>query len=116
MSRLPLIGVTDCSRQIGLHAYHITRDKYVRAAATVAKGLPSILASLAELLDPTDIIDGLDGILFTGSSSTVEPFHYSGPTSAPGTAHDPARDATTLSLIRAGKRAVQRDADASNNA
>ncbi|RON03802.1 glutamine amidotransferase [Pseudomonas brassicacearum] len=116
MSRLPLIGVTDCSRQIGLHAYHITSDKYVRAAATAAKGLPSMLASRVELLDPTDIIDGLDGILFTGSSSTVEPFHYSGPASAPETAHDPARDATILSLIRAGKRAVQRDADASNNA
>lgn len=116
MSRLPLIGVTNCSRQIGLHAYHITRDKYVRAAATAAKGLPSILASLAELLDPTDIIDGLDGILFTGSPSTVEPFHYSGPASVPGTAHDPARDATALPLIRASQQATQRDADASNNA
>ncbi|APC17022.1 glutamine amidotransferase [Pseudomonas frederiksbergensis] len=116
MSRLPLIGITDCSRQIGLHAYHITGDKCVHAVATAAKGLPLILPSLAERLGPTDIIDGLDGILFTGSPSTVEPFHYSGPACAPGTAHDPARDATTLSLIRAGKRAAQRDADASNNA
>ena len=116
MSRLPLIGVAVCSRQIGLHAYHITGDKYVRAVATAAKGLPLILPSLAEWLDPTDIIDGLDGILFTGSPSTVEPFHYSGPASAPGTAHDPARDAITLPLIRVGKRAIQRDADASNNA
>jgi gamma-glutamyl-gamma-aminobutyrate hydrolase PuuD len=116
MSRLPLIGVTDCSRQIGLHAYHITGDKYVRAVATAAKGLPSILPSLAELLDPTDIIDGLDGILFTGSPSTVEPFHYSGPASASGTADDPARDATTFPLIRTSQQATQRDADASNNA
>lgn len=116
MSRLPLIGVTDCSRQIGLHAYHFTGDKSVRAVATAAKGLPLILPSLAELPGPTDIVDGLDGILFTGTPFTVEPFHYSGPASAPGTAHDPARDATTLSLIRASKRAAQREADASNNA
>ncbi|RON08267.1 glutamine amidotransferase [Pseudomonas brassicacearum] len=116
MSRLPLIGVTDRSRQIGLHAYHITGDKYAHAVAIAAKGLPLMLASQAELLDPTDIIDGLDGILFTGSPSTVEPFHYSGPASAPGTAHDPARDATTLPLIHASQQATQRDADASNNA
>jgi len=101
MSRLPLIGVTACSKQIGLHAYHISGDKYVRAVAVAAQGLPLILPSLAELLDPTDILDGLDGILFTGSPSNVEPFHYSGPASAPGTAHDPARDRTTLPLIRA---------------
>ncbi|VVO29444.1 gamma-glutamyl-gamma-aminobutyrate hydrolase family protein [Pseudomonas fluorescens] len=105
MSRLPLIGVTACSRQIGLHAYHISGDKYVRAVASAAKGLPVILPSLADLLDPSDILDGLDGILFTGSPSNIEPFHYSGPASAPGTAHDSARDATTLPLIRAAVEA-----------
>ncbi|MGZ7456002.1 gamma-glutamyl-gamma-aminobutyrate hydrolase family protein [Pseudomonas sp. Ma2-10] len=105
MSRLPLIGVTACSKQIGLHAYHISGDKYVRAVASAAKGLPVILPSLADLLAPSDILDGLDGILFTGSPSNIEPFHYSGPTSAPGTAHDSARDATTLPLIRAAVEA-----------
>jgi putative glutamine amidotransferase len=38
--------------------------------------------------------------MFTGSYSNVEPYHYSGPPSDPGTLHDPARDATTLPLIR----------------
>lgn len=101
MSRLPLIGITTCSRQIGLHAYHTTGDKYARAVATAAKGLPVLIASLADLFSPSDILDALDGILFTGSPSNVEPFHYQGPASAPGTAHDPARDAITLPLIRA---------------
>ena len=105
MARLPLIGVTACSKQIGLHAYHISGDKYVRAVASAAKGLPVILPSLADLLAPSDILDGLDGILFTGSPSNIEPFHYSGPASAPGTAHDSARDATTLPLIRAAVEA-----------
>jgi putative glutamine amidotransferase len=105
MSRLPLIGVTACSKQIGLHAYHISGDKYVRAVASAAKGLPVILPSLADLLAPSDILDGLDGILFTGSPSNIEPFHYSGPASATGTAHDSARDATTLPLIRAAVEA-----------
>ena len=101
MSRLPLIGVTACTKQIGLHPYHITGDKYVRAVAVAAKGLPLIIPSLAELIDPTDILDGLDGILFTGSPSNIEPHLYSGSASVPGTLHDPDRDRTTLPLIRA---------------
>ncbi|NBF01107.1 gamma-glutamyl-gamma-aminobutyrate hydrolase family protein [Pseudomonas sp. Fl5BN2] len=101
MSRLPLIGVTACSRQIGLHAYHISGDEYVQAVASAAHGVPVILPSLAELLSPSDILDGLDGILFTGSPSNIEPFHYQGPASAAGTAHDSARDAATLPLLSA---------------
>ncbi len=101
MSRLPLIGVTACSQQIGAHAYHVSGDKYVRAVAVAAKGLPLILPSLGPLLDPAEILASLDGLLFTGSPSNVEPYHYSGPASAPGTAHDPERDRTTLPLIRA---------------
>ncbi|MBC2654224.1 gamma-glutamyl-gamma-aminobutyrate hydrolase family protein [Pseudomonas sp. MSSRFD41] len=105
MSRRPLIGVTACSRQIGLHAYHISGDEYVQAVATAAQGLPVILPSLAALLAPCDILDGLDGILFTGSPSNIEPFHYQGQASAPGTAHDSARDAATLPLLRAAVEA-----------
>ncbi len=40
-----------------------------------------------------------DGLLFTGSPSNVEPHRYLGPKSAPGTLHDPERDATTLPMI-----------------
>ena len=43
--------------------------------------------------------------LFTGSPSNVEPHLYEGAPSAPGTLHDPARDATTLPLIRKAVRA-----------
>ena len=105
MSRLPLIGITACSRQIGLHAYHISGDEYVQAVASAAQGVPVILPSMAQLLSPSDILDGLDGILFTGSPSNIEPFHYQGPASAPGTAHDSARDAATLPLFNAAVQA-----------
>ncbi|HAC66692.1 MAG TPA: gamma-glutamyl-gamma-aminobutyrate hydrolase, partial [Pseudomonas sp.] len=30
MSALPLIGVTACTRQLGLHPFHIAGDKYLR--------------------------------------------------------------------------------------
>jgi gamma-glutamyl-gamma-aminobutyrate hydrolase PuuD len=36
----------------------------------------------------------VDGLLFTGSYSNVEPHHYGGGPSAPGPLHDAARDAT----------------------
>jgi len=101
MSRLPLIGVTACTQQIGPHAYHISGDKYVRAVTVAARGLPLILPSLAELIDPIQILCVVDGLLFTGAVSNVEPYHYGGPASAPGTPHDPQRDLTTLPLIRA---------------
>jgi putative glutamine amidotransferase len=38
-------------------------------------------------------------LLFSGNESKVEPHQYGGPASAPGTLHDPNRDATTLPLI-----------------
>ena len=45
------------------------------------------------------LLDACDGLLLTGSASNVEPHHYGGPASQPGTLHDPNRDATTLPLI-----------------
>jgi putative glutamine amidotransferase len=75
MSGLPLIGVTACSKQVGLHAYHISGDKYVRAVAIAAKGLPLIIPSLADLIDPANILYGLAGSLFTGSPSNFGTFH-----------------------------------------
>lgn len=105
MSRLPLIGVTACSKQLGLHPYHIAGDKYLRAVVEGAGGLPLIIPALPELIDPPSLLAGLDGLLFTGSPSNIEPAHYTGPASAPGTQHDPERDRMTLPLIRAAVQA-----------
>jgi len=101
MPRLPLIGVTACSRQIGLHPFHIAGDKYLRALAEGAGGLPLVIPALGELIDQQALLERLDGLLFTGSPSNVEPHHYQGAASEPGSHHDPARDRTTLPLIRA---------------
>lgn len=101
MSRQPLIGVIACTKQIGLHSYHVAGDKYLRAVAEGAGGLPLIIPALGELIDRAQLVQRLDGLLFTGSPSNVEPHHYQGAASAPGTPHDPARDRTTLPLIRA---------------
>ena len=101
MAFKPLIGVTACVKQIGLHPYHVSGDKYLRAVSVAALGQPVVIPSLGDLTEIDDLLAQLDGLLLTGSPSNVEPFHYQGPASAPGTDHDPARDATTLPLLRA---------------
>ena len=97
----PLIGVTACSKEIGLHPFHIVGDKYLRAVAVAAGGLPLAIPAIPDLIDLASLVARLDGLLLTGSPSNVEPHHYQGPGSAPGTPHDPARDGLTLPLIRA---------------
>ncbi len=85
---------------LGLHPFHVVGEKYARAVLDAAGALPLLIPALAEELGMDELLGRLDGILFTGSPSNVEPHHYSGPPSEPGTLHDPARDATTLPLIR----------------
>jgi putative glutamine amidotransferase len=85
---------------LGDHAFHMAGEKYAQAVIEAAGAAPLLIPALAEELRFEELLDRLDGLLFTGSVSNVEPHHYQGPPSAPGTLHDPARDATTLPLIR----------------
>jgi putative glutamine amidotransferase len=96
----PLIGIPADRRMLGLHPFHVVGEKYARALLDGAGALPLLIPSLAEELGMEELLERLDGVMFTGSPSNVEPHHYSGPPSDPGTLHDPARDATTLPLIR----------------
>ena len=98
---VPLIGLPACTREIGIHPFHVVGDKYMRAVAEAAGGLPLAVPSLGPALDRGAVLERFDGLLFTGSPSNVEPALYDGPPSADGTLHDPERDATTLPLIRA---------------
>ena len=84
---------------IGPHPFHAVGEKYIAAVAQAADCLPLLIPVLESPLDVTEILASVDGIFFTGSPSNVEPQRYAGPASAPGTLHDPHRDATTLSLI-----------------
>lgn len=96
----PLIGIPADRRMVGAHAFHMVGEKYARAVLDAADAAPLLIPSLAEELRFDGLLERLDGLLFTGSPSNVEPHRYQGPPSAPGTLHDPARDATTLPLIR----------------
>jgi putative glutamine amidotransferase len=99
-SARPLIGIPADRRMVGRHPFHMVGEKYARAVIDAAGAAPLLIPSLAEELGFDELLQRLDGLLFTGSPSNVEPHRYEGPPSAPGTLHDSARDATTLPLIR----------------
>ncbi len=75
-------------------------EKYLTALIEGANALPFIIPVLADGMDPDEILGRCDGLLLTGSPSNVDPAHYDGDPSRPGTLHDPARDALTLPLAR----------------
>jgi putative glutamine amidotransferase len=99
MSRLPLIGIPADRRLYGKQYFHMVGEKYIEAVAVGAKAMPVLVPALGPELDLASLLEVCDGLLLTGSASNVEPHHYGGPASAPGTLHDPDRDATTLPLI-----------------
>jgi putative glutamine amidotransferase len=99
-SARPLIGFSADRRMVGAHPFHMVGEKYARAVLEAADAAPVMIPALAEELRFDELLQRLDGLVFTGSPSNVEPRLYQGPPSAPGTLHDPARDATTLPLIR----------------
>jgi putative glutamine amidotransferase len=99
MSRLPLIGIPADRRLCGKHYFHMVGEKYIEAVAVGAGAMPVLIPALGSGLDLPSLLASCDGMLFTGSASNVEPHHYGGPASEPGTLHDPNRDATTLPLI-----------------
>ncbi|UXK07662.1 gamma-glutamyl-gamma-aminobutyrate hydrolase family protein [Shewanella putrefaciens] len=100
-AELPLIGVIACNQQLGSHPFNIVGEKYLLGVVDGAKGWPLVIPSLGHDSPIDSILARLDGILFTGSPSNVEPRHYAGQPSETGTHHDPKRDATTLPLIHA---------------
>lgn len=100
----PVIGVVSDRRMIGPHPFHMVGEKYLQAIADGADAYPVALPSLAEGFDVLDIIDRLDGLFLTGSPSNLEPKHYMGNPSKPGTWHDPERDLAALALIPAAIR------------
>ena len=103
-TRQPLIGISCCTTTVGPHPFHMAGEKYILGALQGAGGIPLLIPAVGAHIPMDALLEQLDGLLLTGSPSNVEPHHYTGPASAPGTQHDPGRDATTLPLIR---RAVE---------
>lgn len=104
----PLVGISACLKENGRGGWHhAVGQKYVQAALLAVGALPVLIPAVGSefgdepgLIAALDhLLDSLDGVLLTGSPSNVEPHHY-GKQGREGTLHDPARDSTTLPLIR----------------
>ena len=98
-ARKPIIGIPADRRLLGNHWFHCVGEKYIAAVAQASGAVPVLIPALGPELEFETLLAGCDGLLLTGSPSNVEPHHYKGTPSAPGTWHDPERDATTLPLI-----------------
>jgi len=99
MSSKPLIGLPADRRVLEPHPFHVVGEKYITAVRDGADALPFLIPALRDTVDADAILSRVDGILLTGSPSNIEPHHYDGEPSRPGTMHDPHRDETTFQLI-----------------
>jgi len=104
-SQAPVIGIPVCIRELDDQLFHVVGDKYIGAVADAAGGLPLLLPALGSQWNFKELVGKLDGLLITGSPSNVAVHHYGGAPDRPDSPQDPARDATTLPLIRAALEA-----------
>ncbi|HEX4618749.1 MAG TPA: gamma-glutamyl-gamma-aminobutyrate hydrolase family protein, partial [Steroidobacteraceae bacterium] len=68
-----LIGIPADRRMVGHHPFHMVGEKYARAVLDAAGAAPLLIPSLAAELRFEELLERLDGLLFTGSPSNVEP-------------------------------------------
>ena len=99
MNVKPLIGITADRRIVDPHPFHMVGEKYATAIRDGSDALPFLIPALGKSIDADDILSRIDGLFLTGSPSNVEPHHYNGEASRPGTMHDPHREETSLILI-----------------
>ena len=102
--RRPIVLVPACSSKIGSHQYHAVQDKYIDAVVKGAHCAPLIVPALGDALELETMLAACDGVMLTGSASNVHSSHYGEDVLDPDLPQDPARDATTLPLIRAAVR------------
>ncbi len=100
MTEKTVIGVPADRRIVDPHPFHMVGEKYLHALIEGSNALPFIIPAFGDSLQTDEILASIDGLLLTGSPSNVEPHHYSGEPSEPGTLHDPNRDSLTLPLAR----------------
>ncbi|TWG53963.1 gamma-glutamyl-gamma-aminobutyrate hydrolase family protein [Aminobacter sp. J44] len=103
--RQPLVAVSTDTRQFENYTWHAAPQQYLEAAVAVAGVLPVLVPSFGDRIDLDSVLDNVDGVLITGSRSNVNPELYGGEATEENGPYDPARDSTSIPLIR---RAIER--------
>ena len=76
-------------------------EKYITAVWDGAEAIPLLVPVLSDPIPPSDLLESVDGFLFTGSPSNVSPRSYAGTPPRDGVQLDEHRDRTTLPLLKA---------------
>lgn len=100
MSARPVIAITADHLLIrdvlpGAAVYQVYSDAVIHGA----DALPWLLPPAGADLDTEALLERIDGIVFTGARSNVEPWRYQGAPAPADSPRDPARDDTTLPLL-----------------
>ena len=103
--RTPIVGIPCDHRMVGKHPFHMAGEKYIAAVRDAAGALPILIPALDPPLAIEEILETIDGLLFTGSPSNVSPRHYGGDTPHEDSEQDERRDETALPLLRAAAAA-----------
>ncbi len=75
-------------------------EKYITAVTDAARGTPVLIPALDDRLDLDALLRTLDGVMLTGSTSDIEPHHYTDEPGYPDAKRDTHRDRLTLPLAR----------------
>ncbi|MBB5752517.1 gamma-glutamyl-gamma-aminobutyrate hydrolase family protein [Prosthecomicrobium pneumaticum] len=97
---VPLVAVTADVRPADGYDWHAAAESYLRGVTAGLGGVPVIVPSLGDAIDLDALLARVDGVLVTGSRSNVHPALYGAEPEPRAEPYDPARDATTLPLIR----------------
>jgi putative glutamine amidotransferase len=94
-----VVGIPACAKTFEERIVYTTNPRIADVLLNGVGALPIAIPPVGEA--QIGILDRIDGLLIPGSPSNVHPSHYGIPESLTPDRHDPARDATTLPLIRA---------------
>lgn len=97
---MPVIAIPSDIRHFDKADWHAVQNQYVNAVVKVSQVLPLLVPALETGMDVDAVLDRVDGVLISGSASNVHPALYGEEGTQADGPFDPARDATSLELIR----------------
>lgn len=96
----PIVGVIACTRMMDGEPVQRVFHRYLEGVSHHADAIALMVPNFQPAETATAIVDRLDGILLTGSTTNIEPKRYG--STAPGAApFDPSRDGFATALIHA---------------
>lgn len=101
----PIVAIPADIREFDGTHWHSVQTQYVNAATKVADVMAFLIPALETGNDTDALLDRVDGLLVSGSATNVHPSLYGHEATDKDGPFDPARDATSLPLIR---RAIER--------